>query len=319
MTGWLAIILGLGGLMGGLAVWTWISALKAERDHPPLGIFVTVTGGRLHLRDMGPRDAPPERTLILLHGASCCHLALTLPLARPLSDFRIIALDRPGQGHSDRPAGAEDASPVRQADYLAEVMDALALPRAIIVAHSLAGAMALTFAMDHPEKIAGMVLLCPVSHPWPGGLTWYYYPASWRWSAAIFSATMPVIGAQLTMQKAIDGVFHPQKAPADYSVLTALDLVTRPKAFRANAEDVTALYGHVTERSPHYGKIKAPVVVISGEDDKTVYTSIHTAGLRDQLPDVKVHILPGVGHVPHHADTDLVVGEIRALSVRLMA
>jgi pimeloyl-ACP methyl ester carboxylesterase len=312
----LTVLLAIGG---GLAIWTRMEAIKADRDHPPLGIFVPVTGGRLHLRDMGPRDAPPERTLVLVHGASCCHLALTLPLAEPLADFRIIALDRPGHGHSDRPGGSADASPVKQADYLAEVMDHLGLPRAIIVAHSLGGAMALTFAMDHPERTAGLVLLAPVSHPWPGGIAWHYHAGSMPWSAAIFSATLPVAGARLTMDAAIRGVFEPQLPPPDYAHLTALPLVTRPSTFRANAEDVAALYDHVTARSPDYGRIAAPVTVISGAEDKVVYTSIHTAGLERQLPDVRAIVLPEVGHVPHHADTQLVVGEIRAMSARLTA
>jgi hypothetical protein len=68
----------------GLVLWTWTVASRAASRHPARGIFVPVTGGRLHLVDMGPRDAPPERTILLVHGASCNHLALTLPLAGPL-------------------------------------------------------------------------------------------------------------------------------------------------------------------------------------------------------------------------------------------
>jgi pimeloyl-ACP methyl ester carboxylesterase len=301
-----------------LALWTRFVAAKAASRHPPTGIFVPVTGGRLHLRDLGPRDAPPERTIVMLHGASCNLLALTLPLAGPLSKtFRVIAIDRPGHGHSDRPGGRADASIARQAELISEAMVAAGAPKAIILAHSFSGALGLTLALDHPDRVAGLVLIGPVSHPWPGGITWYYHVGSWPVIGWIFSHLLPVPGAALTMQSGVNGVFAPQKPPPNYVETTALPLLLRPVNFMANAEDVAGLHAHVTERSKHYHRITAPAVVISGEDDRTVYTSIHTAALSRELPDVTVHVLKSVGHVPHHARTDFVVDAIEALAARL--
>jgi pimeloyl-ACP methyl ester carboxylesterase len=305
-------------VVAALALWTLYTAAKAASRHPPTGIFLPVTGGRLHLRDMGPRDAPPERTIVMLHGASCNLLALTLPLAGPLSkSFRVIAIDRPGHGHSDRPGGRAASSVTRQAALIAEGMAKAGAPRAIVLAHSFSGALGLTLALDHPERVAGLVLIGPVSHRWPGGITWYYHVGSWPVIGWIFSHLLPVPGAALTMQSGVNGVFAPQKPPPDYVEQTALPLLLRPANFMANAEDVAGLYAHVTERSQHYHRITSPAVVISGEDDRTVYTSIHTAALGRELPDVTVHVLKGVGHVPHHAATDFVVGEIEALAARL--
>jgi pimeloyl-ACP methyl ester carboxylesterase len=305
-------------VVAALALWTLYAAAKAASRHPPKGIFVPVTGGRLHLRDMGPRDALPERTIVMLHGASCNLLALTLPLAEPLSkNFRVIAVDRPGHGYSDRPGGRAASSVTQQAALIAEGMAAAGAPRAIILAHSFSGALGLTLALDHPQRVAGLALIGPVSHPWPGGITWYYHVGSWPVIGWIFSHLLPVPGAALTMQAGVNGVFAPQKPPPGYVETTALPLLLRPANFMANAEDVAGLYAHVTERSKHYHRIRAPAVVISGEDDRTVYTSIHTAALGRELQDVKVHVLKGVGHVPHHAQTDFVVGAIEALAARL--
>ena len=44
--------------------------------------------------------------------------------------------------------------------------------RAIVVVDSLAGALGLAMALDAPEFARGLVLLTPVSHPWPGGVAW---------------------------------------------------------------------------------------------------------------------------------------------------
>jgi pimeloyl-ACP methyl ester carboxylesterase len=303
-----------------LAAWTAIVVARAVRNHPPSGVFVKVTGGRMHLRDVGPRDAPPEKTLVLIHGASCNLQALALPLLAPLSrSFRVIFIDRPGHGYSDRPGGRDVASVTRQAALIAEAMQAAGVDRAIVLGHSFAGAVALTLALDHPQRVAGLALVGPVSHPWPGGITWYYHVGSWPVIGWLFSHLLPVPGAALTMQAGIDSVFTPQKAPADYAEATALPLLFRPANFMANAQDVAGLYAHVSERCTQYGRITVPSLVISGKGDTVVWTSIHTAALARELPDVKVHVLEGVGHVPHHAQTDLVVAELEELSRRVTA
>jgi pimeloyl-ACP methyl ester carboxylesterase len=305
-------------VIAALAIWSFAVAARARRLNPPTGVFVDVTGGRLHLRDIGPRDAPPERTLVLLHGASCNLLALTLPLADVLaSRYRVIAIDRPGHGHSDRPGGRADADPARQAMLVAEALAALGIGKAIVVAHSLAGAMALTMAMDQREKVAGLCLIAPVSHPWPGGITWYYHPGSWPVVGPVFSRLLPVPGAALTMLAALDGVFAPQKPPEDYVKRTGLDLLLRPANFEANAQDVAALLDHVRRRAPLYGDITVPTTVVFGADDRVVWAEIHGEGLKRQVAGLRLVMLPGVGHTPHHADTARIVAEIELLSARV--
>ena len=310
-------------VLAGLVLWGVLAAAVATRRFPPTGIFTPVTGGRLHLRDIAPREGGaigPERTIVMLHGASCNLLALTLPLADPLGRrFRLIAIDRPGHGHSDRPGGRESAAIARQAALIAEAMAAAGAPRAIVLAHSFSGALALSLAMDHPERVAGLVLLSPVSHPWPGGIDWTYHAGSLPVIGALFSRLLLAPGAAFTMAAGVRGVFAPQEPPPDYVAKTALPLLLRPKEFMANAQDVAGLAAHVAERSGRYREIRAPTLVISGDADRIVYTEIHTASLARELPDVTAHVLPGVGHVPHHAATDFVVAEIEALSRRLEA
>ena len=144
------------------ALWTQLIAAQITNSYPPGGIFVPVTGGKLHLRDIGPRNAAPERTILLIHGASGNHKSLLQPLEPYLRDrYRIIAIDRPGHGYSDRPYGREDASPTRQAALISEAMAAIGAKRALVLAHSYGGAVATTLAMDHPEKVA------PVPQPAP--------------------------------------------------------------------------------------------------------------------------------------------------------
>jgi pimeloyl-ACP methyl ester carboxylesterase len=301
-----------------LVGWTWFASLRAASRFPPRGIFVPVTGGRLHIRDFGPRDATPHRTIVMIHGASCNHMALVVPLAQPLVDagFRVIAVDRPGHGHSDRPGGRADASPVRQAALIAEALKAHGIGESIVLAHSFAGAIATTMAITHPAQVKGLLLLGPATHPWPGGIAWYYHPGSWPVVDLLFSNTLPVAGFAMTAKAGVDGVFQPQPAPADYIEATELPLMLRPANFRANAQDVAGLLDHVGAWVPRYPEIRQPVTLISGDKDTVVSTTIHTEALARQLPDVRKIVLPGVGHVPHHAETARVVAEAQALAER---
>jgi pimeloyl-ACP methyl ester carboxylesterase len=304
----LAVILAI------FAIWTQIIALRVTRDFPSQGIFVSVTGGKLHLRDIGPRDAPAERTVIFIHGASGNHMALLQPLEPLLKDrYRIIAIDRPGHGHSDRPGGRADAAPTRQAALISEAMLALDVPRALVVAHSFGGAVGTTLAMDYPERVAGLLLLGPATHPWPGGVAWYYPIASHPLFGGLFSHIIAVPGASLFLEAGLSEVFQPQIKPPRYEEITALKLLLRPRNFMANAQDVAGLLTHVTSRTGQYSAIKAPVVIISGDKDTTVSTTIHSRPLAQETK-AKLIILPDVGHMPHHADTLLVVREIDELS-----
>ena len=39
--------------------------------------------------------------------------------------------------------------------------------------HSLAGALGALLPLNHPQRVAGLVMLAPVTHPWPGGVGTY--------------------------------------------------------------------------------------------------------------------------------------------------
>src|SRR4051794_38375943 len=85
----------------------------------------------------------------------------------------VILIDRPGHGWSSRPDGDEYASPARQAELIAGVLEQLEIRRAILVGHSWGGACATAFALAFPQQTVGLILLSPVTHPWPGDPGWY--------------------------------------------------------------------------------------------------------------------------------------------------
>lgn len=298
-----------------------LASAAIRRRYPAPGLFLALDGVRLHLRDIGPRDAPPERTVLLLHGASGNHLDLLVPLRPALEarGFRIIAIDRPGLGWSGRPPASRAGDPDGQAALIARALEALGVPRCLVLGYSLSGAVASALALDCPRRVAGLLLLCPVTHPWPGGIDWHYRLASLPLIGHLFCWTLvPPIGL-LRMRGSIRAVFLPQTPPEEYVAATAVPMILRPESFRANARDVAALFGHVSRRVGTYGRLEMPVSVISGDADVTVWPSIHTAGLAREVRDIRVRLLPGVGHMPHHHDPGLIADELDLLSARCVS
>ena len=304
------IFIALLAALGALALFTQIETRRLERRFPPTGAFFDVSGARLHVVDLGPRDAagPP---IVLVHGASSNLGSMRVPLGDLLArDHRVVLIDRPGHGWSSR---SENLSPALQAKMINDVLGQLKIERAIVVVHSLAGVLGLRMALDYPQRVAGLVSLGGVAYPWPGGVGMY--------NAIV---TMPVIGPLLThtitlplglllVEPGTRSVFAPQTMPESYPAQTAIPLLLRPHEFLANAWDLVTLKDAVTEQAPRYREIKIPVVAITGDADTTVSPEIHSRKLVETVQQGKLIVLPGVGHMVQNAAPELVIREIETL------
>ena len=112
-------------------------------------------------------------------------------------------------------------------------------------------------------------------------------------------------------------VFLPQIMPKDFVESTATLLLVRPREFLANARDLMTLKAAVADQAPRYGNIRAPVVVITGDKDKTVSPTIHSRPFAAALPDAKLIVLPGIGHIVQNAAPELVAREVDAMIGRI--
>jgi pimeloyl-ACP methyl ester carboxylesterase len=301
-------------VLGMLAVYTEIGVRRIERAHPPAGRFVDVTGGQLHVLELGRADAS---AILLLHGASANLEDMRAALGDRLAQrYRVILVDRPGHGWSGRPDGSADASPARQAELIHQALERIGVECAIVVGYSWSGALATAYALAYPEAVAGLVLLAPVTHPWPGGVGWYNPILTAPGIGALFARTVALPLGQLLIGPGIVSVFAPQSAPANYRDRAAVELLLRPAELIANAEDLNGLKAFVSSQVPKYATIQAPTVVITGDIDKTVTARIHSEAIAAVLPQGKLVVLPGIGHMLHHAAADAVVAEINKIAGR---
>jgi pimeloyl-ACP methyl ester carboxylesterase len=112
--------------------------------------------------------------------------------------------------------------------------------------------------------------------------------------------------------------FWPQPRPDDYVTRAAIALVLRPTQFLANARDVAALKAEVRAQAPRYPAMDAPTLIVTGDRDCRVPPHNHSQALAAVLPRARLVVLPGVGHMLHHAARDTIVGEIERFAADVM-
>jgi pimeloyl-ACP methyl ester carboxylesterase len=296
-----------------LALITQAGVVALQRAYPAQGEAIEVAGATLNVVDIGPRDAagPP---IVMIHGASSNLEGMRQPLGDMLAkNHRVILIDRPGHGWSTR-ASETDSTPAIQGRMIDQALEKMGVGQAILVVHSWAGALGARMALDYPKRVAGLVMLAPVAYPWPGGVGWYNDVVTTPVIGPLLAYTITLPLGILLTEPGARGVFLPQTMPKDFVSDTATPLLLRPREFLANARDLVTLKEAVREQAPRYADIKAPTVVIAGdESDKTVSTNIHSRPFAAIVPGAKLIVLPDVGHMVQNAAPELVVREIDAM------
>ena len=284
------------GLLFILAVATRLGSVLLDRHYPPTGAFIEAGGLRLHVIDRGPRSS---EAIVLIHGASSNALDVDRAMGGPLAQrFRVVSIDRPGHGHSER--GVDMDTPAAQARLLRTALRRVGVERAVLVGHSYGTAVAAALALEEPVLAIGMVLIAPATHPWPGGgISWHNRLAAVPFAGPAFTAFFTLPLGWLVMDNAVTGSFRPDPAPENYSKASAIPLILRPATFVANAKDLVSLLPAVKEMQPNYGRLPRGMLVISGTTDPVVAPSIHTEGMVRDAPGARVLWLEGVGHMPH--------------------
>ncbi|RKF15275.1 alpha/beta hydrolase [Roseovarius spongiae] len=306
-------------LIAGCAALTQKREREAQRAYPPVGRLIDVDGTRVHawVRGSGP-------DLVLIHGAGGNLRDFTYQLTGRLTErYRVIAFDRPGLGWTGRlpgyggPGGAQGESPQEQAALLQAAADRLGVRNPIVLGHSYGGAVALAWGLSRPDDTAALVLLAPVSNPWPGDLGFFYDVTGSALGGAVVVPAITALASKAQIESALEGVFAPQPAPAGYANHIGPGLTLRRAALRANGQQVRTLRPHIVEMSQRYrDALTMPVEILHGAADATVGLSIHSEVLVDQLRDARLTRLDGVGHMPHHADPAASVAAIDRAAAR---
>lgn len=286
-------------ILGGAALVLGAHLMLRPRRPQPTGETVTVRGRRLHFVRAG--SGPP---LVVIHGASGTHRDWTFfHMARLAERYEVFAFDRPGIGASDAAPGPVGLS--GQADLLRDAMAALGHERVTLVGHSYGGSVALNWAVGSPERVAALVLLAAPSLVWEGSPGRLYDLTNTPVVGWVFSELVPYIASEARIARSIDRIFAPQPVPAEFREHVGIRVAVQPTMFRRNAAMVGALKDDIRAMTPNYDRLTMPIELIHGEADTIVRNTIHSAPFSDMVPTARLTALPGVGHMPHHADPGL--------------
>ncbi len=316
-----ALTLGLSAVVAGCANYR---ATRAEQSFPPVGQFVDVVGGRVHYVQEG---SGPH--LILIHGAGGNLREFTFDLMGRLTDrYTVTAFDRPGLGYTDRVPGVdigatatEGEGPLQQAIMLREAATNLGITDPILVGHSFGGIVSYAWAVhdldiESPVNAKAVVSLAGVTMPWPGDLGVYYRINGTAFGGAVAVPLISALVPESVVRDRIEGTFAPQDAPEGYAEHIGARLTLRPENFRANIRQVNTLRPKVVEISARYPELTLPIEIVHGTADTTVPIHIHAEEVIKIVPSANLTRLEGVGHMPHHAEPEVVINAIDRAATR---
>ncbi len=119
---------------------------------------IDVRGGRISALSAGNEANEP---LILLHGLGATKASWLTIVPQLARHHRVIAIDLPGFGASDKPMGRYDARWF--ADRVTRLMDALGYRSAYLAGNSMGGRIAMELGMSHPDRVTALACLCPAA------------------------------------------------------------------------------------------------------------------------------------------------------------
>lgn len=304
----------LAACAGGVKGVNMQSNSAALSQTPPSGKFIEVDGTKVHYQIEG---AGPD--LILIHGAGGSLRDFTFSMVDELKDeFRVILFDRPGHGYTDRIAGRAGLgeSPPEQAALLSKAAQQLGVKDAVIAGHSYGGAVALAWTLNHPQEIRALVTLASVSNEWEGDLgTWYNVTNSF-FGRNLLIPVISAVASRERLEGTTRGIFEPDAVPEGYLDHMGAELSKSATVLRSTTQQVNGLKRHIIAMEPRYPGIKIPVEILHGDQDTSVPLAIHGQVLATQINGANLTVLPGVGHMPHHAAEQKALQVIRRAAQR---
>ncbi len=261
---------------------------------------VAVNGAALRVRALGEGDGLP---VVFVHGYGSRLEAWRLVQPALAEARRTVSFDQRGFGLSERTRSGYGTTE-HAADLIA-LLDALHLKRVVLVGHSYGAGVVLRAALEHPERVAGVVLVSPfaLDEQMNATLCWARVPLVGEW---MFATSFRGFAGEKLQLAFADG--------ARFASLAAMDEVEALQAIEGTdrAALATVLGMHYGDVEGRYASLAMPVRVVWGEADRV--TPIRSSRLfAEHLPQATVLRVPGVGHMPPWEAPAAVIDAIHAV------
>ncbi|KAF2436071.1 3-oxoadipate enol-lactone hydrolase [Tothia fuscella] len=244
--------------------------------------FMTLSYKKIHYTDYKPDSEPPFReTFIFTHGLGSSQNFYSALLPAFLAEnFRCITFDTTGSGRSPYTYVEQDIDSLSR-DVIA-LMDNLQVAKAVVVGHSMGGIVAANVAAEFPDRIVASIWLCPVS------------PSSGV--ADVFEKRIQLVeekGMEPLANMIPNSAVGARATPLAKAFIRELLLGQNPAGYISNCRVIASA------KVPDYAKIKCPVLVLAGGEDKSAPSEgCEKMFERIGVEEKKIKVLKGVGHWP---------------------
>lgn len=247
--------------------------------------FLSLPGGVTAYLEEGAGTLP----VILVHGFAGFMYMWRQVQSRLAAHARVVALDLWGFGASARPPHLAPDDWVRQ---LIQFMDALDIPQAVLVGHSLGGRVVLTAVAQYPARVRGVVLISSDGAGWPLGFQLVWAVAHTPLAALILHR----VRRHTELLRLLL-----QNAYASHQVTHAeVREFQRFMRVRGTARAWTAASRRYPGNDLHQliPQVRCPTALLWGADDHVI-PLCHALRLLGELPDAELLIFPDAGHMLH--------------------
>lgn len=282
--------------------YTQLEPIQPEDLWSPLPVqHVEVDGIDIAYVDSGG-DKPP---LIMVHGLSSYHSFWEYQIPHYAERYRVLALDLPGYGQSGRPDAPY--TPPWFAGVVSGWMDAVGVGSAPIMAHSMGGQIAMTLALQEPDRVEALVLAGPAGFE-------RFTPGEIRFMTNFWTEDQALRATEQELRATFTAVAFNRPDNGVERLLEERVRMAKTEAFRgtsvAVSRSIAGMVNHpVLDR---LGELRVPTLIVYGTDDRMIPNPVFHGGAtrriaeagRDAIPDAQLVMLPGAGHTVHHDDPD---------------
>jgi pimeloyl-ACP methyl ester carboxylesterase len=235
--------------------------------------IVTIDGLSLHYHAAGdPRAARGQRVLYV-HGTGCDGRVWREHLAAVADAHTPVAVDLPGHGTSE---GRGFRGMADYARVVVELAGALGWERFVLVGHSMGGGVALSAALYHAERLAGLVLVD---------------------TGARLRVHPDILGA--ARAAAASGRAAPTPRSWGFAASTPQSVVDEVQALTADTDPRVTYGDWIADDSfdalRRVGSIRLPTLAICGEEDRLTPVRYHRF-LHESIPGCQLVVIRGAGH-----------------------
>jgi pimeloyl-ACP methyl ester carboxylesterase len=273
--------------------------------------FIDIGGGmKIHARDEGKRDG---RVMVLIHGSNSSLHTWEPWVQRLGGQYRVISMDMPGHGLTG-PNPARDYHYAVFIDVVDKVMTKMGVAKFTIAGNSMGGGIAWHYAVAHPDRVEGLVLVDAAGAP--------------QWQAkkvpiGFKLARMPVVkelARYVTPRSVFESSLHAsvsnQAIVTPQAVDRYFDLNLYPGNRQATMDRFALVHNVEPADKAALGAIKVPTLIMWGDEDGLIPVG-NAKWFADMIPGSKSVIYPKIGHLPMEEVADQSAADMGAFMAGL--